>query len=138
MKKHIACAVLVIAALTQVAFATSDATVDPVSVDRLKSDNGNGAMSVSVSFVDDSGAEHMLARQRSADDVTAITFDGYSIRQTNLDEAFGGAHVFMSIINPGYLINLPADRAREVLERILPVIAHEHDCILLHNGCYSK
>ncbi|MDL2288131.1 AAA family ATPase [Oscillospiraceae bacterium OttesenSCG-928-F05] len=98
---------------------------DHRGTDRLKSDGGNGVISASVTYLDENSEQHTLTRVRNAKDATTITLDGYSVRQTDLDELFGGVHIFLGILNPRYLTDIAADRAKEILEKLLPVVRHE-------------
>ena len=54
-------------------------------------------MTVGVDFVDDRGENHNLTRSRKRD-ATSITYDGITVRQSDLNEAFGGKDVFLSIL----------------------------------------
>lgn len=94
-------------------------------LDRLKNDSGDGSMSATVDYITDTGELHSITRSRSKNDSTELTFDGYDIRQTDLDEMFGGVHVFLGIINPLYLIDIASNKAAEVLGKLLPVVKHE-------------
>lgn len=92
-------------------------------IDRLYAD-GSKDLSVSMRFVADDGAEHLLTRERHNDRVT-ILCDGRELRQTDLNEMFGEKDVFLSIFNPLYFIEELGDDGRKLLERYLPGIPHE-------------
>ena len=54
---------------------------------------------VAMYFVDGEGQNHELTRTRQKSRMT-ITYDGYEIRQHDLNEMFGEKDVFLSIFNP--------------------------------------
>lgn len=81
-------------------------------------------MTVSVDFVDDNEENHNLTRSRKRD-ATSITYDGITVRQSDLNEAFGGKDVFLSILNPLYFTDVLGDSGKSILEKLLPVVKHE-------------
>lgn len=81
-------------------------------------------MTVSVDFADDNGENHNLTRSRKRD-TTAITYDGITVKQSDLNEAFGGKDVFLSILNPLYFIDVLGDSGKSLLEKLLPTVKHE-------------
>ena len=81
-------------------------------------------MTVSVDFVDDNGENHNLTRSRKRD-ATSITYDGITVRQSDLNEAFGGKDVFLSILNPLYFVDVLGDSGKGLLEKLLPPVKHE-------------
>ena len=81
-------------------------------IDRLHNET-NPDLQITMRFTDDTGRAHELTRSRQKDRMS-ITYDGYAIRQTDLNEMFGERDVFLSIFNPLYFI--------EELERYLPPI----------------
>lgn len=92
-------------------------------LDRLQNQNMQEMM-VSVDFIDDTGKDHNLTRSRRRD-ATSISYDGISVRQTDLNEAFGGRDIFLSILNPLYFINVLGDNGKGLLEKLLPVVSHD-------------
>lgn len=92
-------------------------------LDRLQNRN-TLEMAVSVDFVDDTGVDHNLTRTRKRD-ATTISYDGCTVRQSDLNEVFGGKDVFLSILNPLYFINVLGDNGKSLLEKLLPVVKHE-------------
>ena len=92
-------------------------------LDRLHNKNTEEMM-VSVDFVDDTGEAHNLTRIRKYD-ATTIAYDGITIRQTDLNTAFGEKDTFLSILNPLYFINVLGDSGKSLLEKLLPVIKHD-------------
>ena len=58
---------------------------------------------VELYFLDGEGQNHELTRARQKGRMT-ITYDGYEIRQHDLNEMFGERDVFLSIFNPLYFI----------------------------------
>ena len=81
-------------------------------------------MTVGVDFVDDNGENHNLTRSRKRD-ATSITYDGITVRQSDLNEAFGGKDVFLSILNPLYFVDVLGDSGKGLLEKLLPTVKHE-------------
>lgn len=81
-------------------------------------------MTVSVDFADDNGENHNLTRSRKRD-TTSITYDGITIKQSDLNEAFGGKDIFLSILNPLYFIDVLGDSGKSLLEKLLPTVKHE-------------
>lgn len=81
-------------------------------------------MTVSVDFVDDEGESHSVIRSRKRE-LTAITFDGITVRQADLNEAFGGKDIFLSILNPLYFVDVLGDSGKKLLEKLLPNVKHE-------------
>lgn len=81
-------------------------------------------MTVSVDFTDDKGENHNLTRSRKRD-TTSITYDGITVKQSDLNEAFGGKDIFLSILNPLYFIDVLGDSGKSLLEKLLPAVKHE-------------
>ena len=81
-------------------------------------------MTVSLDFVDDNGENHNLTRSRKRD-TTSITYDGITVKQSDLNEAFGGKDIFLSILNPLYFIDVLGDSGKSLLEKLLPAVKHE-------------
>lgn len=81
-------------------------------------------MTVSVDFADDNGESHNLTRSRKRD-TTSITYDGITVKQSDLNEAFGGKDIFLSILNPLYFIDVLGDSGKSLLEKLLPAVRHE-------------
>ncbi len=92
-------------------------------------------MEVSVDFIDDTQKCHNLTRIRKHN-TTAVYYDGIAIRQSDLNIAFGGKDIFLSIFNPLYFINVLGDTGKNLLEKLLPVITHEE--ILAALSPYSQ
>lgn len=81
-------------------------------------------MTVSVDFADNNGKNHNLTRSRKRD-TTSITYDGITVKQSDLNEAFGGKDIFLSILNPLYFIDVLGDSGKSLLEKLLPTVKHE-------------
>lgn len=71
-------------------------------IDRLHNET-NPDLQITMRFMDETGKAHELTRSRQKDRMS-ITYDGYAIRQTDLNEMFGERDVFLSIFNPLYFI----------------------------------
>ena len=92
-------------------------------IDRLHNEESQ-ELFISLRFMDGDGAPHELTRTRQRDRMT-ITYDGYTVRQTDLWEMFGERDVFLSILNPLYFIEELGDSGKNLLERYLPAVSHE-------------
>lgn len=103
-------------------------------LDRLQN-KFSGEMTVSVDFVDDKGEKHNLTRNRKRD-ATSITYDGITVKQADLNEAFGGKDVFLSILNPLYFTDVLGDSGKSLLEKLLPTVKHEE--VLAALSPYSR
>lgn len=92
-------------------------------IDRLYNEV-NPDVSIVLRFIDQDGAPHELTRTRRKDQMT-ISYDGYPVRQVDLNDMFGERDVFLSIFNPLYFIEELGDGGKNLLERYLPLISHE-------------
>lgn len=92
-------------------------------LDRLYALGSKKAM-VELTIITGDGQTHCLTRSRM-NDVTAITYDGVTVRQSDLIAMFGEKDVFLSIFNPLYFIEVLGDKGRNLLERYLPAVPHE-------------
>ena len=81
-------------------------------------------VSITMSFVDETGTAHVLTRTRHKNRMT-ILYDSCEIRQMDLTELFGEKDVFLSIFNPLYFIEELGEDGKNLLERHLPLISHE-------------
>ena len=89
-------------------------------IDRLHNET-NPDLQITMRFTDDTGKAHELTRSRQKDRMS-ITYDGYAIRQTDLNEMFGERDVVLSIFNPLYFIEELGEDGKKLLERYLPPI----------------
>lgn len=92
-------------------------------IDRLHNET-QPDVSITMNFVDEEGAAHVLTRTRHKSNMT-ILYDGHMIRQMDLTELFGEKDVFLSIFNPLYFIEELGDEGKNLLARYLPPISHE-------------
>lgn len=97
-------------------------------IDRLHSES-NPDLSIEMHFVDETGTKHELTRIRRKSRMT-ITYDGYEVRQLDLNDLFGERDVFLSILNPLYFIEELGENGKNLLEMYLPMVPHE--AILSH------
>ena len=81
-------------------------------------------VSVSLRFLDETGAHHELIRTRRKSRMV-INYDSYEIRQLDLTDMFGERDVFLSIFNPLYFIEELRDEGKNLLEMYLPMIPHD-------------
>lgn len=92
-------------------------------IDRLHNES-NPDVAIRMCFVDETGAHHELTRTRRKSRMT-ISYDGYEIRQLDLNDMFGERDVFLSILNPLYFIEELGEDGKNLLEMYLPMIPHE-------------
>lgn len=92
-------------------------------IDRLHNEE-NPDLQIKMRFTDETGKTHELTRSRQKDRMS-ITYDGYAIRQTDLNEMFGERDVFLSIFNPLYFIEELGEDGKKLLERYLPSIPQD-------------
>ena len=100
-------------------------------IDRLHNET-NPDLQITMRFTDDTGRAHELTRSRQKDRMS-ITYDGYAIRQTDLNEMFGERDVFLSIFNPLYFIEELGEDGKKLLERYLPPV-QQADVLSLLNA----
>lgn len=93
------------------------------TIDRLYND-GAKSLVVSLALLDGHGNSHELIRTRKNDKVS-ITWDGYNIRQKDLDVMFGECDVLLSILNPTYFIERLGNDGQSMLQKYLPLVPHE-------------
>ena len=92
-------------------------------IDRLHCETAPDLL-VQMSFTDEAGTSHEMARSRRGDRMT-ITYDGCEVRQKDLAELFGEKDAFLSIFNPLYFIEELGEDGKRLLERYLPSVRHE-------------
>ena len=92
-------------------------------IDRLHNES-NPDVAIRMCFVDETSTHHELTRTRRKNRMT-ITYDGYEIRQLDLNDMFGERDVFLSILNPLYFIEDLGESGKNLLEMYLPMIPHE-------------
>ena len=92
-------------------------------IDRLHNES-NPDVAIRMCFVDETGAHHELTRTRRKSRMN-ISYDGYEIRQLDLNDMFGERDVFLSILNPLYFIEELGEDGKNLLEMYLPMIPHE-------------
>ena len=87
------------------------------NLDRLYTIGSKKNVSVELDIVAGDGRKHKLTRSRE-NDVTAVTYDGIAIKQSDIFAMFGEKDVFLSIFNPLYFIEVLGDKGRNLLERL--------------------
>ena len=93
------------------------------TLDRLQNKAADEAF-VSVKFTDGDGELHELTKTRK-NNATAITYDGYTVRQTDLCNLFGDKDLFLSMFNPLYFAETLGADGKNLLEKLLPAVSHE-------------
>ena len=94
-----------------------------LDIDRILNENSD-TVSVKIKFADETATAHEFGRVRCGDR-TELTFDGYKIRQKDIDAMFGDKDTFLSLFNPSYFAEVMGSKARDFLELRLPVIKPE-------------
>ena len=79
---------------------------------------------ITLELIDSKENIHHLIRKRKKDKMS-ISFNGYSISQSKLNEIFGERDLFLSLLNPYYLIEVLRDDGKKLFEQYLPTISHE-------------
>lgn len=79
---------------------------------------------VRIYLKDGTDSPHELVRTRRRDKMQ-ITWDGYTIRQSDLSELFGERDEFLSIFNPLYFIEVLGSDGQGLLQKNLPLIDHQ-------------
>lgn len=104
-----------------IAFAVTGTTFfGEGKIDRLYSEQ-NPEIEVKLALEDQDGAIHELIRARKKDRMS-ISFDGYNVRQLDLNELFGERDVFLSVFNPLYFIEELGEDGKALLEKHLPFV----------------
>lgn len=93
------------------------------TLDRLQNKDA-AEVFVSVKFADADGELHELSRTRK-NNATAVCYDGYAVRQTDLCGLFGDKDLFLSMFNPLYFAETLGTDGKQLLERLLPAVSHE-------------
>ena len=75
-----------------------------------------GACTVTLKFTDQNGISHTLSRSRSGNR-TELIFDSYTVRQEDINRFICDRDTFLCIFNPLYLLNMSADKGRDILMR---------------------
>ena len=99
------------------------------TLDRLQNKAADEAF-VSVKFTDGDGELHELTKMRK-NNATAITYDGYTVRQTELCNLFGDKDLFLSMFNPLYFAETLGADGKNLLEKLLPAVSHEQVLVAL-------
>ena len=94
-----------------------------LDIDRILNENSD-TVSVRIRFVGDNATAHEFSRVRCGDK-TELTFDGYKIRQKDVETMLGDKETFLSLFNPTYFTEVMGSKARDFLELRLPVIKPE-------------
>ena len=89
-------------------------------IERLMNENAN-SLQVKLDFVDQNGNTHCLVRSRNGDK-GSITYDGYTINQSGIEQLFGDKNTFIAMFNPTYLAeNVGSDGRDLILRHLKPV-----------------
>lgn len=89
-------------------------------IERLMNENAN-SLQVKLDFEDQNGSTHCLVRSRNGDK-GSITYDGYTINQSGIEQLFGDKNTFIAMFNPTYLAeNMGSDGRDLILRHLKPV-----------------
>jgi len=93
-------------------------------IERLMNENANG-LQVKLDFIDQNGKPHSLVRSRNGDK-GSITYDGYTINQSGIEQLFGDKNTFLAMFNPTYLAeNMGSDGRDLILRHVKPISKKE-------------
>ena len=93
-------------------------------IERLMNENANG-LQVKLDFIDQNGKAHSLVRSRNGDK-GSITYDGYTINQSGIEQLFGDKNTFLAMFNPTYLAeNMGSDGRGLILWHLKPISKKE-------------
>ena len=89
-------------------------------IERLMNEKAN-SLQVKLDFVDQNGSTHCIVRSRNGDK-GSITYDGYTINQSGIEQLFGDKNTFIAMFNPTYLAeNMGSDGRDLILRHLKPV-----------------
>ena len=89
-------------------------------IERLMNENTN-SLQVKLDFVDQKGSTHCIVRSRNGDK-GSITYDGYTVNQSGIEQLFGDKNTFIAMFNPTYLAeNMGSDGRDLILRHLKPV-----------------
>ncbi len=92
-------------------------------IERLMNENAD-SLQVKLDFIDQDGKAHSLVRSRSGDK-NAMTYDGYTINQSGVEQLFGDKNTFIAMFNPTYLPENMGNEGRDLILRHLKPISQQ-------------
>ncbi|MGI9951938.1 AAA family ATPase [Moorellaceae bacterium AZ2] len=87
--------------------------------------HGEEKASVTLTFLDHSGREHVLTRVRSKSKQVSLTLDGRTVTQPDIDALVGDRKAFMAAFWPSYVLTLSDSEARGFFVGLLQPVAPE-------------
>ena len=93
-------------------------------IERLMNETADN-LQVRLDFIDQDGNAHCLVRSRNGDKGT-MTYDGYTINQSGIEQLLGDKNTFIAMFNPTYLVeNMGSDGRDLILRHLKPVFQQE-------------
>ncbi len=92
-------------------------------IERLMNENAD-SLQVKLDFIDQDGKAHSLVRSRNGDK-NAMTYDGYTINQSGVEQLFGDKNTFIAMFNPTYLPENMGNEGRDLILRHLKPISQQ-------------
>lgn len=92
-------------------------------IDRLMNETADNVQ-VKLDFIDQDGNAHSLVRSRNGDK-GAMTYDGYTINQSGIEQLFGDKNTFIAMFNPTYLVENMGNDGRDLILRHLKSVSQQ-------------
>ena len=92
-------------------------------IERLMNEKADNVQ-VRLDFIDQDGKAHCLVRSRNGDK-GSMTYDGYTINQSGVEQLFGDKNTFIAMFNPTYLVENMADDGRDLILRQLRSVSQQ-------------
>ena len=92
-------------------------------IDRLMNETADNVQ-VKLDFIDQDGNAHSLVRSRSGDK-GSMTYDGYTINQSGIEQLFGDKNTFLAMFNPTYLVENMGNDGRDLILRHLKAVSQQ-------------
>ena len=92
-------------------------------IERLMNEKAD-SLQVKLDFIDQDGNAHSLVRSRSGDK-GSMTYDGYTINQSGIEQLFGDKNTFIAMFNPTYLAENMGNDGRDLILRHLKSVSQQ-------------
>lgn len=92
-------------------------------IERLMNEKANNVQ-VKLDFIDQDGKAHSLVRSRNGDK-GSMTYDGYTINQSGIEQLFGDKNTFIAMFNPTYLVENMGNDGRDLILRHLKSVSQQ-------------
>ena len=92
-------------------------------IERLMNEKADNVQ-VRLDFIDQDGKAHCLVRSRNGDK-GSMTYDGYTINQSGVEQLFGDKNTFIAMFNPTYLVENMGNDGRDLILRQLRSVSQQ-------------